>query len=191
VRIAPKADYVAVWLRRLASYHEHQPDAAHIHLSHFNPTSVWDDYIVEAEAGMHAFVSFAHFRMVWKRDCPDIKVRKHQRFSVCSVCDKWREDMRSEKDHAERQLLAMTLKVHLREMRLERAQYHSRRERARLEPAKYLSMIIDGADQGRYKIPYLVTKVLLSASSYSNGHLLFLCAYSFFSLCSPRTWTAV
>ena len=96
---------------------------------------------------------------MWRERCNNIKVRKVMRFSVCAVCDKWRVAMYNAKAMSLRKTLADEQRVHLADVRLERQAYWRKRQAARDDPSSCLSLIIDGADQAKYKFPSAWSKV--------------------------------
>ena len=84
------------------------------------------------------------------------------RFSVCGTCDEWRVKMYNAKSLVLRKELADDQRVHLADVRLERQAYWGKRTAARTDPTSCLSLIIDGADQAKYKFPSAWSKVTLS-----------------------------
>ena len=160
-RSSRKGDDVCVWLNALAAIHEHQPDSAQIHLAHAHRNAVYEEYMRDVDEG-RGFnpVAPQHFFRLWRQHCDHIKIRKYSRFSVCSDCDDWRHKFSMTRDQPVRLELQKVLVAHLKLIRAERLQYHTKRTKARTDPTQFLSIIIDGADQARYKIPSLHTKVM-------------------------------
>ena len=110
--------------------------------------------------------AYQHFVKVWKRDCPHIKIRRHTKHAICAICEKFNEDMSAARRDSERAPLKAAQVQHLKEARAERLAYHEKRERARNQPDKYLSLIIDGADQSNFALPHTHTKVSLFEEYY-------------------------
>ncbi len=118
------------------------------------------------------------------------------RFSVCGTCDEWRVKMYNAKSLVLRKELADDQRVHLADVRLERQAYWGKRTAARTDPTSCLSLIIDGADQAKYKFPSAWSKVTLAISYTSHcyphspshfhpvSHLIWL------RLASPRSMTS-
>jgi len=159
----PVARSVVMWLLDLARVHEMQPDSPklHIHLSHPTRHAVYMEYVNAATVGDGGAVMCApaYFQAVWKRNCAHIKVRRIVRFSICGECAKWRVAMYETRSLSRRKELAAGQREHMRCMRLERHAYWVKRHTARRDPTECISLIIDGADQAKYKMPSAWTKV--------------------------------
>ena len=105
--------------------------------------------------------SYAHFCRVWCRDeqVQHILIRKWLPFAKCASCSAYR-DLESrvargfKVDPAERIKANDAQRDHLHQVKLERRHYYSNRLRAELDPSSCMSLIIDGADQSKYAIPY-------------------------------------
>lgn len=84
-----------------------------------------------------------------------IKIRKHMRFAKCDVCVMLREARQSR--NAEKiQYLKDLEQRHVLFIQAEKGEYYSRRSMAEEfgKPDECVSLIIDGADQSNYHIPY-------------------------------------
>jgi hypothetical protein len=93
------------------------------------------------------------FNMVWKSRFRHIKLRKSSRFSKCDTCVRLRgflHDPCHQHDKEGIKSAKEELAEHLNDIKTERAEYHRKRREAVKEPNKYLSIILDGADQGSY-----------------------------------------
>jgi hypothetical protein len=93
------------------------------------------------------------FMQTWKERFKHIKLRKSSRFAKCDTCVELRGFLH---DPAHRHMkdkmkeAGEKLQAHLLDIKTERAEYHRKRREAVKEPNKYLSIILDGADQGSY-----------------------------------------
>jgi hypothetical protein len=103
--------------------------------------------------------SYPWFMHVWRRDCPRILVRRHSKHAICKICNKFYEAMARARTDPDRAFLKHHQMKHLGEARAERQAYKAKRERARERPRKFLSLIIDGADQSNFALPHTHTKV--------------------------------
>ena len=89
----------------------------------------------------------------WKHRFKHIKLRKSSRFAKCDTCvalrgflhDPAHRHLKDKMKEAKEQLAA-----HLPDIKTERAYYHEKRRKAVEHPKEYLSIILDGADQGSY-----------------------------------------
>lgn len=101
------------------------------------------------------YCHYSSFVGVWRASSKTIKIRKYLRFAKCSECVRFREERAETRgDNARAELNARVRKHHL-EVKAEREAYYQRRQLARQSPSRYLSMIIDGADQSRFHLPHL------------------------------------
>ncbi|MEM9681301.1 MAG: hypothetical protein AAF901_13340, partial [Bacteroidota bacterium] len=109
-----------------------------------------------------------YFLSIWKQKCRYIKVRNHTRFSICPTCEQIdaaiNKNMKSDK-HTEQ--LLRSKKQHMDFVLRERCEYRQKAEKAKLFPSKYLSIIIDGADQSAFGLPHFC-----SSTKDQRGHSL-------------------
>ena len=107
-------------------------------------------------------VGRAQFCRTWANSLmlQDVVVRKWMPFAKCTQCTRFRELETSHKkrDRADRDEWHATQRRHLEDIKLERRHYHSNRLRAILDPQTYLSLIIDGADQGKHLLPHFCSR---------------------------------
>ena len=111
-------------------------------------------------------VSRAHFCRTWT-EClalRDVVVRRWMPFAKCTQCSTFRdlEVSRKKLSRPERDKAHEVQRKHLADIKLERRHYHSNRLRAILDPDKYLSLIIDGADQSNHMLPHFSNRSHLS-----------------------------
>ena len=111
-------------------------------------------------------VGRANFNKTWA-GCDalrDVVVRHWMPFAKCTQCTQFRELETShrKKDRTQRDAAQAKQRRHIANVKLERRHYHSNRLRAILEPATYMSLIIDGADQGKHLLPHFCNRSHLS-----------------------------
>jgi hypothetical protein len=80
-------------------------------------------------------------------------------FTVCDVCWKYREEGLKEIDPKKREEIKDKLTQHINHFKRERRAYYTKRDQAITNPKRYLSIIIDGADQAKHKFPHFAQKV--------------------------------
>ena len=83
-----------------------------------------------------------------------IILRRHLRFSICDDCAALR---RHRDKHITQTQLTLNQKLfqeHIQLIQEERAAYHNKRDLARMEPNKYISVIMDGSTQYGYNMPH-------------------------------------
>jgi hypothetical protein len=102
--------------------------------------------------------SYGFFCRVWKSeaDVRHIQLRKYMPFAKCSKCVAYRQTLAGGKrtTRQSKTTAREEHKEHIQEVKLERRHYYSNRLRAELNPETYLSLIIDGADQSKHKVPH-------------------------------------
>jgi hypothetical protein len=100
--------------------------------------------------------SQSFFLHVWRSHelCRMIKVRKYLRFAKCTMCVRFRERRNETRDPKTIADLNAEVRAHHLDVKAERAGYYDRRLQACLHPTRYMSVIIDGADQQRYGLPH-------------------------------------
>ncbi len=101
------------------------------------------------------------------------RLRKWMPFSKCDTCIEHRRAINCCSDEKEKVRLRKNYRAHLKHVLCERRTYYNRRRMARTRPTQYLSLIIDGADQAKYAIPYTHEKSHLSDSCWKlKTHLM-------------------
>jgi hypothetical protein len=101
--------------------------------------------------------SATYFNKVWRQNPSSflLKLRRHLRFAKCSTCVFFREKRAELHDPLAVSVLQDMVRSHHLEVKQERLAYYLRRDLAKNFPKKYLSLIIDGADQSKFELPYL------------------------------------
>ena len=103
-----------------------------------------------------SIASLGWFCQVWTKDntLSNLSIRKWMPFAKCDVCKQFKDQEETEKDPAVREEVRAKYKTHLEEVQIERRCYYSNRQRAQQDPARFLSLIIDGADQSDHRLPH-------------------------------------
>ena len=180
-------DGIVRWLEYIAQFYLHDPTANLVQLPFADRTAVYELYVSDWEhhlghgdddgdyvvvdddnkwtAETLPFLGSGYakpqtFRNVWSthEDLKRIVVRKHLRFSLCASCVGFIEQRAHRLSRDEVQDLKAKEYAHAKFVRAERATYYLRRALARNQPDKYLSLIIDGADQQAFGSPHFVTR---------------------------------
>lgn len=98
-----------------------------------------------------------YFYRIWKRNCTEIRTHRNHGFTICSRCEQIRamiaKNLRNEKVL---EPLRQEHKSHIEMMTEERREYGTRQELAVECPARYCSLIVDGADQKSYGLPHFL-----------------------------------
>ena len=120
--------------------------------------------------------SGSYFYRCWREDpiASRIRIRKWLRFMECDCCVEFshRRSLGLESEDAMR-LLVLEEREHWDFIKLERKSYYVRCERAVKEKHKYLSLVIDGADQSRFHLPHFRRKSHETAGGAKIGlHLM-------------------
>ena len=136
---------------------DHQPDCLETHLPDYRVKDVWRKYVNETHSkeSKHHFsdhVSEMNFRKMLDDDLPYIKVRKVKRFAKCDTCTKLRDAIdKCMGDRREK--LKEELHEHIEWQFRERDKYYKHRFKARRFPSRYMTMSLDGMDNGKTAIP--------------------------------------
>lgn len=146
-------------------------------LGNFDPTTntvrsifstkklVYEDF---CELNPLASVSRSNFMRIWKTFCSDLKVARSTGLLHCSVCTEMLELLRGTRSTNQRLLIKSRYQAHLNMVKEERSLYENKKERAALEPNKFLSLTIDGADQKNFQNPHFLR---LSKTNSEFPHL--------------------
>jgi hypothetical protein len=96
------------------------------------------------------------FCSVWESEdeLAHIICRSYLPFAKCDVCVRQRNRDSTHRTQKERDADYKATADHLRDVAAEKACYYQHRDKARRNPETYMSMIIDGADQSKYDLPY-------------------------------------
>ena len=116
------------------------------------------------------------FLDVWKAKgspCKHVQVRAWLPFAKCDDCIELRKLTLATKDREEQRRILTRLTGHLCFVRRERTAYALKRELAMSAPYRYMSIIIDGADQSAHDIPHSASRSHVSQACWKlKLHLL-------------------
>ena len=146
------------WLQNYARTHgDHMPDSLEVHLPDYRWRDVWKKYKAEVLSHSKNYsdaVGESAFNQIHTTELPYIKIRKVKRFAACKTCAQLREQI--DKASGERKaLLKVELDSHIEWQYREREKYYKHRFKARTWPHKYMTMSVDGMDNGKTAIPRL------------------------------------
>ncbi len=154
-------DAVVSFLERLSEdCSDMMPDRDEFHLRFYQKREVYGLFVDEFKKLYRTSdpPSLNYFLRTWKTHCSKIKVRKVRRFTLCDQCDSYatalKEAISTGQDTEE---IRRRKKIHLQFIADERMYYQKKRDRARLEGARYCSVIVDGADQSAFGLPHFTS----------------------------------
>ena len=158
----PKEDVVVNWLLVQKRYHMILPDSDLIVLPWNTRVEAYENFVLEvSQVGGFDDVtaSYSYFCKIWKQNPETKKVvlRKWLPFAKCDTCCKLRKRRHETRSRKTRDDLTKELRAHICDVRRERNSYYRRKRLAVNNPEEYLSIIIDGADQSDYDLPYKCT----------------------------------
>ncbi len=158
-------DAVITFLERTAdNCGDKMPDLNEIHLPYFRKRDVYahfkDEFSILNNTGVKC-PSKSYFYGTWKKYNRNIKVRKLGRFAKCTVCEQLRKtihDAAARRDFKNLAIYRRKKAVHNELIAKERREYKKKRDQARLQPDRFLSIIVDGADQSAFGLPHFMIK---------------------------------
>ena len=169
-------DSILTFIDRLADETaDSMPDNGEFHLPFFRKKDVYEIFQLQYKKlyPTRQVPSQSYFLMCWKNNRDHIKVRRESRFTKCGTCERLRsaladairkgiptDDLKKEK-LAHNQFIAM-----------ERREYLRKAEMAMLQPSKYISIVVDGADQSAFSLPHFVTKTKETRGEGLKVHLI-------------------
>jgi hypothetical protein len=132
--------------------------------------------MLDVEAGINdAYLpmvkcSKSWFFHIWRThiDLKKVVIRKWLRFSKCDECISLREKLGKTRDPDNIKKIQRQMRDHIDMVKRSRAMYYQRRRLAFEEPDKYLSLIVDGADQAQYKLPYFHQRSKTTDAAYRS-----------------------
>ncbi len=174
------------FLERLAeNTSEKMPDTGESHLPFFRKRDVYTEYIKEYyklhESGRRHSSKY-YFCWTWKHFCPKIKIRKLGRFTKCDECEASRAALENAVKHGlDTEPIRRRRKAHIEFVAKERLEYKKKRDRAIIDPTKYASIILDGADQSRFGLPHFTT-----STKAERGHSIKIKLLGLLEHCRPN-----
>ncbi len=158
-------DAIITCLERMAeSCGDKMPDVDEIHLPFFRKRDVYVHFKQEFRLLNPPTIKCpckSYFYSTWKAQCRSIKVRKLGRFAKCTSCEQLRRgisDALARRDYNTVTLLRRRKAEHNDYIARERREYKKKRDKAKLQPDQFLSIIVDGADQSAFGLPHFMVK---------------------------------
>ena len=110
----------------------------------------------DADPEQEDIVGYKYFCGVWWNtpDVRNILCREHLPFAKCSLCVRGRDLSVLGRSKEERKEATDQFVHHLKEVYGEKLSYYSNRIRTRMEPKRFLSLIVDGSDQSKSTLPH-------------------------------------
>ncbi|XP_053378566.1 uncharacterized protein LOC128548166 [Mercenaria mercenaria] len=134
------------------------PDSTRLHLPCcLTKTTIYEMYCDDAKAQLQTCVSFQHMLKIWRNELQHIKIPKKTRFTVCDTCCKIKEARSKCTDKESRAKCDERRDEHLKQQNAERQKYYKHISKAKQQPKKYLSIIMDAMDQDKTALPRLAT----------------------------------
>ena len=122
--------------------------------------------------------TYSTFLTLWRAEYKNVKVRKWLPFSKCDMCWDLRTKADTTSDPEARAQITVEYKAHLDEVQMDRDIYRRNKERARLEPTKYLSLTVDAADNADHALPYVHDRTKVSSDMFKHRmHLIGVIAH--------------
>jgi hypothetical protein len=159
-----KCRLIRQWLTDFAKWHEYMPNENTIQLPYPRKNNVYNYYVEDRrreailsatpEECRKSIACSSYFYRIWSKYERQIILRRHLRFSICDDCAALR---RHRDKHITQTQLTLNQKLfqeHIQLIQEERAAYHNKRDLARMEPNKYISVIMDGSTQYGYNMPH-------------------------------------
>jgi hypothetical protein len=98
-------------------------------------------------------VELKTFYRIWQEEFPEVRISAAQRLGKCEICSSCHERILSERDKLEREKIKEERRVHLKNVKADRLEYHKYRKLGRDRPQDYTVVIIDGMDQDKTCVP--------------------------------------
>ncbi|XP_071958009.1 uncharacterized protein [Antedon mediterranea] len=135
-------------------YGDQMPTNGQIHLpSTLTKHDVYMHMKDEFELRNEDVCALATFYKFWCVEFKHIVIPEENRFAKCSKCTRIKFELHKTNQKQKRQILMMKREKHLRKQNIERRKYYKHMQKARQNPNKYLSIIIDGMDQSKTDLP--------------------------------------
>ena len=134
------------------------PTSGDIFLPFYRKHVVWDLFVDEQKI-LHPLLDWSskYFYYIWRKECNTVKVRAWLKFAKCDECVLIRKLRKETKHGACLKKIRERERTHIKFIKAERQSYYKRRRRGIDQPDHFLSIVIDGADQQAYALPYFCT----------------------------------
>ena len=150
-RDSPIAIAVIAWFYELRKTLDIMPDGDWYMVNQPKKKLLFENYKLDVKTWptIHIACCPSYFNAVWAEHFPDIRLRKHCRFTKCTFCVYHRTIIESMKSSSLAYTVAKeAMRRHYRwAHQRERGLYMEKRSQAKLNPAKFLSIAIDGTDK--------------------------------------------
>ena len=162
VHCAQKTSIISFLVRLSEDCSDRMPNKPEVHLPFFRRSDVYNHFVNEYNRlyPSQSIPASSYFMRVWRQSVDHIKVRRTHAFTVCDECEQLRRALHAAvlKSQPTEGILEKKAR-HIKFVNQERLAYACKRDRARMDPTRYLSVIIDGADQSAFGLPHFVTTV--------------------------------
>jgi hypothetical protein len=139
---------------------DHHPNSDKSYLPYGRTlTQFHESYVVDAkEYGLEAPYSYTYFTVLLHEEFPHVDTLNRSSEFHCETCHQLEDRIevaRTARDPLTVQKLRAEKEAHINFCSLQRAKYVKHKIKARMDPDKYLTMIIDGMDQSKMIVPNL------------------------------------
>ncbi|KAL3701108.1 hypothetical protein R1sor_019130 [Riccia sorocarpa] len=135
---------------------ERLPNQPTYHLpDNFTKHEVYEYYKTSLDSSDPAsLLAFSSFTKVWRKEFPNVKIPRRNRFAVCELCT----ELKARRDNAvlaeKKALASRALMIHREQQMQERVKLSKHRRKCLVSSSKYLGIVIDGMDQKKTAIPH-------------------------------------
>ncbi|XP_063439429.1 uncharacterized protein LOC134720824 isoform X3 [Mytilus trossulus] len=190
-RMKASSQSAMTWLHMYAiQFGEKLPNQEKIHLPPcVTKKSIYSEMVeYQHDKGEPEVISMSHFMLLWRTCLCHIAIPKVSRFSKCNKCIKIKTKLSSTRSKTKKQELQRRREKHLKQQNMERRKYYKHIQKAKEQPEKYLSVIIDSMDQSKTQLPHFLYKSKFTGNMWKlRVHLIGvllhgISTYGFFDL---------
>ena len=182
----PKTVSLCAWFSNLKQTLDVMPDEGGWYMvNHPRKVMVYNEYIEDCQTWptLYEACSVDLFNTCWRDNFPEIRLRKHCRFSKCQFCVRYRA-INGNRNLADKTRLDAKnrLKCHYQWAHgRERGCYHEKRNKAVKHPSEYISISIDATDKYPNGFPHFVEKTKRDEAPHGLCHCPRISALHFHS----------
>ncbi|XP_066267510.1 uncharacterized protein [Branchiostoma lanceolatum] len=156
--LSRKCVEVSVWFGYyVASHGDKMPHKDELWLPYnTRKVEIFNKYAEEREGRFEPYCCLQSFLNMWNTFYPHVSIKTCSLFTKCTICVRLSRKLASTRDPLKRKEIKTIRERHDKRQMIERAAYYQRRESAKKDPEKYLSLIIDGMDQAKTFLPHFV-----------------------------------
>ncbi|XP_066929842.1 uncharacterized protein [Clytia hemisphaerica] len=167
--------HAVLWIKRFAddcgdAPPDRDPDSRVIPAC-FTKRAVYKTYKEEIQLQDLKCLSEGQFLRAWRQELPKIKISENTRFTKCGICTLIKDIKNSTKDKDLKNKMSLIRKLHNEQQMGERAKYKVHQTKARNNPDRYASIIIDGMDQNKTSLPHFFTLSKEYSSEFVKTHI--------------------